>query len=45
MDTLGWLLVESGEDRAHGLKLLREAARKAPQNNAILEHLAKAEKA
>ncbi len=45
MDTLGWLLVESGKNRARGLELLREAARKAPGNKAIGDHLAKAETA
>lgn len=42
MDTLGWLLVQSGEDRTRGLALLSEAARKAPDNATIREHLAKA---
>lgn len=42
MDTLGWLLVQSGEDRAQGLKLLQEASRKAPGNAGIKEHLRQA---
>lgn len=42
MDTLGWLLVQSGDDRQRGLALLSEAARKAPDNLTIREHLAKA---
>lgn len=44
MDTLGWLLVESGQDRTRGLALLDEAARKAPDNATIREHLEKAKK-
>lgn len=43
MDTLGWVLVQSGKDRARGLKLLREAAAKAPANAAIRDHLKRAE--
>lgn len=42
MDTLGWLLVQSGADRAQGIKLLQEAARKAPDNAGIKEHLRQA---
>lgn len=42
MDTLGWLLVASGEDRAQGLRLLQDAARKAPGNATIREHLRQA---
>lgn len=42
MDTLGWLLVESGKDKARGLKLLQDAAAKAPGNAAIRQHLDKA---
>ncbi len=45
MDTLGWLLVQSGEDRVEGLRLLQDAARKAPDNATIREHLRQAERA
>lgn len=44
LDTLGWLLVESGKDRSRGLTLLREAAAKAPDNATIAGHLRSAEK-
>lgn len=43
MDTLGWVLVQSGKDKARGLKLLRDAAAKAPANATIREHLSRAE--
>ena len=45
MDTAGWLLVETGGDRSRALDLLRAAARKAPDNATIREHLQSAEKA
>jgi tetratricopeptide (TPR) repeat protein len=44
LDTLGWLLVESGKDRSRGLTLLRQAAAKAPGNATIAGHLRSAEK-
>ncbi|MFY7835517.1 MAG: tetratricopeptide repeat protein [Novosphingobium sp.] len=44
MDTLGWLLVQSGADRKRGLALLTEAAQKAPDNATIREHLHEATK-
>ncbi|MCW1381831.1 hypothetical protein OLX02_03245 [Novosphingobium sp. KCTC 2891] len=44
MDTLGWLLVSTGKDRAKGTALLRDAAAKAPQNPTIQKHLAEANK-
>lgn len=44
MDTLGWLLVETGRDRQRGLTLLRQAAAAAPQNAMIKGHLISAEK-
>ncbi|MFN3456058.1 MAG: tetratricopeptide repeat protein [Novosphingobium sp.] len=44
MDTLGWLLVETGKDRSRGLSLLRDAASKAPGNQTIAGHLRSAEK-
>lgn len=43
MDTAGWLLIQTGRDRARGLALLREAAAKAPANPAIAAHLKSAE--
>lgn len=42
MDTLGWLLVQSGEDRAQGVRLLQDASRKAPGNAGIKEYLRQA---
>ncbi|WP_340587657.1 tetratricopeptide repeat protein [Erythrobacter alti] len=42
MDTLGWLLVESGRDRSRGLLLLERAAAAAPANAVIARHLAEA---
>ncbi|MEO0033155.1 MAG: hypothetical protein RIS94_2913, partial [Pseudomonadota bacterium] len=44
MDTLGWLLVETGGDKGRARQLLRAAAAKAPQNATIRQHLAQAEK-
>jgi len=44
MDTLGWLLVQSGGDRKRGIQLLRAAAQKAPGNQTIRQHLAQAQK-
>jgi tetratricopeptide (TPR) repeat protein len=43
LDTLGWLLVDTGKDRARGLRLLREAAGKAPGNATIARHLREAQ--
>ena len=42
LDTAGWIMVEGGSDPAQGLVLLRKAARLAPTNAAIADHLAKA---
>lgn len=39
MDTVGWLLAETGGDRSRALQLLRDAARKAPGNANIRKHL------
>jgi tetratricopeptide (TPR) repeat protein len=38
-DTLGWLLVKSGRDRVHGMVLLQQAARGAPGDGLIRNHL------
>ncbi|MGE5721102.1 MAG: tetratricopeptide repeat protein [Sphingomonadales bacterium] len=38
-DTLGWILVKSGRDKARGLVLLAQAARDAPANPQIRAHL------
>lgn len=43
-DTLGWLLYKSGRDRLRGLALLEQAARGAPTDTAIGQHLAAARK-
>lgn len=42
MDTAGWLMVLTDSDRARGLNLLERAARLAPGNATIAEHLATA---
>ncbi|QPQ54792.1 tetratricopeptide repeat protein [Allosphingosinicella flava] len=42
LDTLGWLLVKSGRDKAEGVKLLERAAMAAPGDSAIRDHLEKA---
>lgn len=42
MDTAGWLMIKTGQDRAKGIDLLRAAAKKAPDNPAIAKHLAAA---
>lgn len=39
MDTAGWLLFETGKDRARARSLLADAARLAPQNATIARHL------
>lgn len=44
MDTAGWLMIQTGADRARALTLLREAAHKAPGNATIRAHLAAAER-
>ena len=41
-DTLGWILVKSGRDRAAGLALLERAARGAPSDVQIRERLSRA---
>lgn len=41
-DTLGWILLQTGGDKAQALSLIREAAAAAPGNREILEHLAEA---
>jgi tetratricopeptide (TPR) repeat protein len=41
-DTLGWLLVKSGRGRGEGLLLLEQAARGAPGDAAIQQHLLRA---
>lgn len=38
-DTLGWLLFQSGRDKARGLALLEEAARASPGDGQIQGHL------
>lgn len=43
LDTLGWLLWDSGEDREEGLGLLRRAAQAAPDDTAIRDHLRRAQ--
>ncbi len=42
MDTLGWTLLKSGQDKAEALSLLRQASGKAPGNIEIRWHLANA---
>jgi tetratricopeptide (TPR) repeat protein len=44
-DTLGWLLVKSGRGKAEGLLLLEQAARAAPGDVAIRQHLDAARRA
>ena len=43
-DTLGWLLVKSGRNKAEGLVLLERAARGAPTDAEIRRHLSAARK-
>lgn len=42
MDTVAWLMIETGSDRARAIALLRAAAAKAPGNATIQKHLAQA---
>jgi tetratricopeptide (TPR) repeat protein len=44
MDTMGWLLHQTGGNRSRALDLLRRAAQKAPQNQTIAQHLAAAQR-
>ena len=44
MDTYGWLIIQSGHDRDHGIQLLQAAAHAAPTNDTIRMHLASAMK-
>ncbi|HET9630548.1 MAG TPA: hypothetical protein VFP14_13805, partial [Novosphingobium sp.] len=44
MDTVGWLLVQTGGDKARALQLLRGASAKAPANATIQAHLQAAER-
>lgn len=44
MDTLGWLLHQTGGNKARALDLLRRAAQKAPGNAAIRAHLAEVQR-
>lgn len=39
MDTVGWLLAQTGGDRTRALNLLRSASAKAPENATIRGHL------
>lgn len=45
LDTAGYVRLRAGRDRVESLRLLREAAAKAPGNPAIRAHLAEAERA
>lgn len=44
MDTVGWLLIQTGGDKARALQLLRAASAKAPDNATIRQHLQAAER-
>lgn len=44
MDTLGWLLHQTGGNKSRALDLLRRAAQKAPQNQTIAKHLAEVQR-
>ena len=44
MDTAGWLMVRTGEDRSRGLSLLRDAVRLAPGDEDIAEHFSQAQR-
>lgn len=44
MDTLGWLLIQTGGNHGKAVDLLRRAAEKAPSNQTIRQHLAAAER-
>ncbi|GEM_PF-846102 len=39
LDTLGWLMIQSGKDHDHAIALLREALARAPQSQTIQAHL------
>ena len=39
LDTLGWLMIQSGKDHDHAIALLREALASAPQSQTIQAHL------
>lgn len=42
LDTAGWLMVQSGENRIRGLEMRERAAQLAPGNATIADHLAQA---
>ena len=42
LDTVGWLLIETGGDRAEAVRLLEKAAKLAPRNRTIADHLRQA---
>lgn len=44
LDTAGWILVESGKDRARGITMLEKAAKLDPDNAAIARRLAQAKR-
>lgn len=44
MDTVGWLLVQTGGNKARALQLLRAASAKAPENATIRQHLEAAQR-
>ncbi|RIV88809.1 tetratricopeptide repeat protein [Aurantiacibacter zhengii] len=44
LDTAGWLMVQGGGNRARGIELLERAARLAPENATIAEHLEQAKR-
>ncbi|TRD11801.1 tetratricopeptide repeat protein [Erythrobacter insulae] len=44
LDTAGWILFETGEDRTRGLRMLEKAARLDPDNTAIARRLAAAKR-
>lgn len=44
LDTMGWLLYQTGGNKDRALELLHRAAQKAPQNQTIAKHLAEAQR-
>lgn len=42
LDTAGWILFETGEDRARGVDMLEQAARLDPENSGVARRLATA---
>ena len=44
LDTAGWILVQTGSDRARGIEMLERASKLDPDNSGIARRLARAKR-